>query len=200
MNTIFLNLRKNSFKLVLLLCLALPLGSCNSDDDKNEPVKETQDPLSGFLSAAGLTKSIDKINVYASEFGMAFIPTANGQITAITAKIPNSQSAMRITLWDKQTKTVLKTETIDVAAAGVESIKTVSGWMLEKNKEYMFTVNSKDWYSHTKSDGSAIIYPITVGDIKITNYGYANGTTQEMPTSMVSTYFGGDFSFKFQKD
>ncbi|MEO7991994.1 MAG: hypothetical protein ABI663_20755 [Chryseolinea sp.] len=70
---------------------------------------------------------------------------------------------------------------------------------LIKNKEYFITMNSNDYYYYTKTDGSDVSYPFTVGDIKITSYSYRNGADQVMPDTPETDYYAGDVSFKFQK-
>jgi len=204
MNTNFLNAKKNLLKFTLLACLALPVVSCSNDDDNNSPVNQNpmQDPLSGYLQAAGFTKSVDVKDSGIYEFGIEFVPTVDGKIKAITAKIPDVHPGMRIIIWDKATKTAIRTETIDVTSAGVEVSKEIAPLQLTKDKEYLFTFNSDDWYNHTKPDATATIYPFTVGDIKVTNYAFISSTASEtiFPTNLRNTYYAGDISFKFQKD
>ena len=95
--------------------------------------------------------------------------------------------------------TVLRTESIDMATAGVEVTKVITALSLVKDKEYFITFNSNDWYDHRKTDNSAVTYPFTVGDVKITGYSYANGAAQTIPNLPQTTYYAGDVSFKFQK-
>jgi len=209
MNKKFSNSKKSLLKFALLACLALPIVSCSSDDDSvavvaQPPVNQNplQDPLRGYLYAAGFTNALAMKNSGNYEFGIAFKPNVDGKIKAITAIIPDTHPGMRISIWDRAAGTVLRTETIDVTAAGVEVIKTIDDLQLIKDKEYMFTFNSDDWYNHTNPGNAATTYPLTVGDIKITDYGFISSTATEtlLPTNMRTTYYAGDISFKFQKD
>ena len=206
MKTIFSNAKKKVLTMTLLAALAIPMTSCSNDDNNvtQPPVNQNpiQDPLRGYLYAADFTKAVPVKNSGIYEFGIVFTPTVNGKIKAITAIIPDVHPGMKVTLWDYAAKTVIRTETIDVTTANVEAIKTIEDLPLVKDKEYMFTFNSDDWYNHTKQDGSATTYPLTVGDIKITNYGYITSSATEtiFPTNMRNTYYAGDISFKFQKD
>ncbi len=106
---------------------------------------------------------------------------------------------MRVTIWDKTAVVVLRSETIDVASANIEVIKTIASLDLVKGKEYFITMNSNDWYKHSKTNGKSIIYPITVGDIKITSYAYKTGVAQTIPNTELINNYAGDCSFKFQK-
>ena len=205
MKTNFLKTGKILLKLALLLSLSLSVTYCSKDDDPAptpvEPVlAPLQDPLAGYLTASGFSqKNVDNVNNGDYEFGYSFIPLVNGKMTAIVAKLPASRLAMRVTIWDKVTSAILRTETIDVATANVEVTKQITALDLVKDKEYFISMNSNDWYNRSKTDNSSVTYPFTVGDIKITSYAFGNGTSQTMPIASQTTYYAGDCSFKFQK-
>jgi len=186
------------------ICFAssLLLVSCSKDDPAPEPIvmEPEQNPLAGFLTATGFNQNtIEYINTGDYEFGFSFIPLVNGKMTAIVAKIPDTHTAMRVTIWDKLAGTVLRSETIDITTAGVEVTKAISALSLVKDKEYFITFNSNDWYDHRRTDSSSATYPFTVGDIKITSYAYHSGATQSLPNTTQTVYYAGDCSFKFQK-
>jgi hypothetical protein len=187
---------KKVLKISLLLCISLSLVNCSKKDD---PIAE-QDPLSGYLKAAGFDQKVTNyVNSADYEFGYSFIPLVDGKITAIVAKIPAVQNGVRVTIWDKTAGTVLRTESIDFATADVEVVKPINALALTKDKEYFITFNSNDWYEHKKTDGTNATYPFTVGDIKITGYSYKSGTTQTLPNVNPTNYYAGDCSFRFQK-
>ena len=201
----FLKTGKFLLTATLFLSLSLSVTNCSKDDDP-APVQPPvvlaplQDPLAGFLTATGFSqKTTTKIDIGDYEFGFSFIPLVNGKMTAIVAKIPDTRLAMRVTVWDKVAGTVLRTETIDIATTDVEVTKQITALDLVKDKEYFITFNSNDWYRRSKTDNSAVTYPFTVGDIKITSYAYIDGTTQTIPNFQINTYYAGDCSFKFQK-
>lgn len=204
MKTIFLKSRKNVLKMTLLASLALPIMSCSKDDDNNNVAPQNQNPvqdvLSEYLETAGFTSVTEYKNSTDYEFGISFKPTENGKITEISAKIPDTRTGLRITFWDKAAGTVIRSETIDITAAGEEVTKAISGLSVVKNKEYMFTFNSNDWYNHRTPDAADITYPIVSGDIDVTGYAYSSGTAQVMPTIKPNYYYAGDINFKFQKD
>lgn len=176
--------------------------ACSKDDSPAPTpiVYPLENPLTGFLSATGFNQtSTDQVDDGDYEFGFSFIPTVTGKITAVTVKIPDVHANLRVTIWDKTAGTVLRTETLDVATAGVQVTKEITALNLTKDKEYFISFNSNDWYNHKKSDNSAVTYPFTVGNIKITSYAYIYGTAQAMPNSSQTTYYAGDLSFKFQR-
>lgn len=188
-----------------LLCVALLSGaifSCSKDDDNSSstPAVTEQNPLPGFLTTTGFNqKTTNYVNSGDYEFGITFVPLANGKMTALMTKIPDVHTSMRVTIWDKTTATVLRTELIDVTSSGVEITKNITPLDLVKDKEYVLTYNSNDWYDRRKTDGSVVAYPVTVGDIKVLSYGYKSGTAQVLPDVFPLNYYAGDLTFKFVK-
>ncbi|WP_310557377.1 hypothetical protein [Flavobacterium sp.] len=208
MKTLKLEFSKNGFirKAVLLCAFGVATVftiSCSKDDPAPIPpvvLAPLQDPLAGYLAASGFDqKSTNQVNLTDYEFGYSFIPLVNGKMTAIVAKIPDVHAGMRVTVWDKVAGTVLRTETIDITAAGVEVTKAITPLDLVKDKEYFLTFNSNDWYDHRRTDNANVVYPFIVGDLKITSYSFTSGSTQTMPNSPQLSYFAGDCTFKFQK-
>lgn len=189
--------------LFTILSVALLTISCSSDDDKEEAVKYNEEnPLDAYMAGSGFSqKAVDVKNSGIYEYGFSFKPTVTGKINALVVKIPDVNAALRITLWDAATKTVIKSETINVPTANVTVEKAITPIALTKDKEYFFTVNSDDWINRTKTDGSAATYPITAGSIVITGYAYISSTASEtiFPTNARNTYYAGDMTFKFQQ-
>lgn len=189
--------------LFFLLSIALITFSCSSDDDKPEPIKYAEEnPLDAYMAGSGFSqKAVDVKNSGIYEYGFSFKPTVTGKINALVVKIPDVNPTLRITVWDAATKTVIKSEVINVATANVTVEKAITPIALTKDKEYFFTVNSDDWINRTKTDGSAATYPIVAGNITITGYAYISSTATEtiFPTNARNTYYAGDMSFKFQR-
>jgi hypothetical protein len=186
-----------------VLIISIFTISCSSDDDKPEAVKYAEEnPLDAYMAGSGFSqKAVDVKNSGIYEYGFSFKPKVNGKINSIIVKIPDVNTALRITLWDAAAKTVIKSETISVPTANVTVEKAIAAIQLTKDKEYFFTVNSDDWINRTKTDGSAATYPITAGNITITGYAYISSTASEtlFPTNARNTYYAGDMTFKFQQ-
>ena len=186
-------------RILAIFTLTVVLVSCSNDD--NPPAEtgyQEQNPLAGFLAASGFNQSISEVgNGLDYEYGIAFKPTVKGKITAIVAKLPDDVM-VGVTIWDKAAGTVYRDGILNVTQSGVEFTQPVD-IELEKNKEYMITINSNDWYRHAKSDNSNVAYPFALGDISITGYGYKSGTAQVMPDTFPLNFYSGDLSFKFQQ-
>ncbi|MFH6992092.1 hypothetical protein [Flavobacterium sp. FlaQc-48] len=185
-----------------ILSVALLTISCSSDDDKDSVTYDYENPLDLYMAASGFSqKAVDVKNSGIYEYGFSFKPTVTGKISSFFAKIPDVNTALRITLWDVATKTVIKSETMNISVANMAFEKTILPIQLVKDKEYFFSVNSDDWINRTKTDGSAATYPIVAGNITITGYAYISSTATEtiFPTNARNTYYAGDISFKFQR-
>lgn len=190
--------------ILTLFSVSIFAVSCSSDNDnKPDPVTyDSENPLEAYMSTSGFyQKALDQKNAGIYEYGFSFKPTVTGKINAIIVKIPDVNATLRVTLWDAATKTVIKSEMLNVATANVTVEKTITPIPLTKDKEYFFTVNSDDWINRTKADGSAATYPIVAGNITITGYAFISSTATEtlFPTNARNTYYAGDMTFKFQQ-
>ncbi|WES98538.1 hypothetical protein P2W68_02755 [Chryseobacterium arthrosphaerae] len=183
----------------MLLCFSA--ASCSKDDDEiiTPVMYAVENPLNKYHEAAGFTVTTNFINSGNYEFGLAFSPDVKGKMTAITVKLPDTNASLRVTVWDYTAKTVLRTETVNVTASNTLITKEISELALEKDKKYMITMNSNDWYKRSKPDNTNAVYPITAGNIKILEYKWGSGTAQTFPAMTSLDYNGGDLSFNFQQ-
>ncbi|WP_447635810.1 hypothetical protein [Flavobacterium microcysteis] len=177
--------------------LAILAISCSSDDSK--PSYPIENPLESYHTQAGFTTTENFVNVGSYEFGLAFSPNVKGVIKAITVKLPDANPALKVTIWDYNTKEVLKTETVNVATANTLVSHPITDLALEKDKKYMITMNSNDWYKRHKANNANATYPITAGNIKFLEYRWVGGATQTFPTNVSLDYNGGDLSFDFKR-
>lgn len=186
--------------LFTILFVAISITSCSSDDDKdNTPAFETENPLAVYYTQTGFSTVTNFINAGDYEFGLVFTPTVKGNIKAITLKLPEANPTLRVTIWDYASKAVLRSETLNVATADVQVTKEISVLGLEKDKKYLITMNSNDWYKKNKADLTNVTYPITAGNITFNEYRWISGTGQTFPTNVSANYNAGDLSFEFQQ-
>lgn len=195
----FLNV-KNYYKIFLFLFLTLAVTSCRKDDDEPAPIiYPEENPLAAYITSAGFSTTSNFINSGDYEFGLVFSPNVNGKIKAITAKLPDTNSNLRVSVWDYDAKTVLRTEIVNVTSANTVILKAITELPLVKDKKYLISMNSNDWYNREKPDGAAAAYPIAAGNIKFTEYLWKSGATQTFPTNIDASYYAGDLSFVFQQ-
>ncbi|KXH81094.1 DUF4082 domain-containing protein [Chryseobacterium kwangjuense] len=200
----FSALRSLSFK---SLCVLLTLNSiflttsCSKDDESiPEPIVYAEEnPLNKYHESTGFTTVSNFINAGNYEFGLVFSPNVKGKINAITVKLPDANPNLKVTIWDYTAKTVLRTEIVNVAASNTLLTKAIEAFPMEKDKKYMITMNSNDWYKKNKPDNSNAIYPITAGNIKFLEYRWIGTSSQTFPTNVSLDYNGGDLSFNFQQ-
>ncbi|GAA3725637.1 hypothetical protein GCM10022422_03590 [Flavobacterium ginsengisoli] len=188
-----------TFKSILIVLVAAVFTVSCSSDKEDKPTFKTENPLDAYYTATGFTTITNFINSGDYEFGLAFTPTVKGKIKAITLKLPATNPSVRVTIWDYTAKSVLRSETLNVATADVQVSKEISELALEKDKKYMITMNSNDWYKKNKADNSNVTYPIIAGNITFIEYRWISGTAQTFPTNVSANYNAGDLSFDFQQ-
>lgn len=185
--------------IIALLSIVLTI-SCSKDDDKDiAPEFKTKNPLEAYHLEAGFTKVANFINAGDYEFGLVFTPAVKGNMKAITLKLPAVNPSVRVTIWDYDSRAVLRSETLNVATADFLVKKEITILPLEKDKKYVITMNSNDWYKKSKPDDAAATYPIVAGNITFHQYLWLSGTSQTFPTNVSQNYNGGDLSFDFQQ-
>lgn len=196
----FLN-TKNFFKLMFFLVLSLSIFNCRSNDDEviPPPVYPVENPLAAYITNSGFSTSSNMVNVGDYEFGLVFSPNVTGKINAVTVQIPDANANLRVTIWDFDTQAVLRTEMLNVSAANTLITKTITELALVKDKKYLISMNSNDYYYKEKPGGASTTYPIVAGNIKFTGYQWKSGSTQTFPTTVDATYYAGDLSFVFQQ-
>lgn len=195
----FLNV-KNYYRVFLFLFLTLAVSNCRKDDDEPEPIVYAEEnPLAAYITNSGFSNSSNFVNSLDYEFGLVFSPNVNGKIKAITAQLPDTNANLRVTIWDFDTQAVLRTEVVNVSAANTLITKAIAEMPLVKDKKYLISMNSNDWYNREKPGGAATTYPITAGNIKFTGYLWKSGISQIFPTNVDATYYAGDLSFTFQQ-
>lgn len=188
---------KNHFTKTILVLLAITISSCSKDDG---PSYTEENFMNGFLSNSGFTATTAPIiNSGNFEFGLEFTPLVKGKITSLKVKLPDVNTALRVTIWDKSTATatVVRTETVNVSSADTEQSFDIADLELTANHQYAISMNSNDWYEHRRTGSTDATYPITSGNIRIDNYKWISGTTQASPTNIALNYYAGDVSFNF---
>lgn len=140
---------KNVLMILTLMIVFFSL-SCSKDEDDNPPqaaiVYNEENPLDKYHNLAGFTTTSNFVNSGNYEFGLTFSPNVKGKINALVVKLPDLNPNLKITIWDFDTKTVLRTEMVNVATVNTVVVKSIPEMMLEKDKKYVITMNSNDWY------------------------------------------------------
>lgn len=189
-------------KTILLFAITFSLFSCSKDDDSTPaPITYNEEnPLQEFLTATGFvnigTPTINELNY---ETGLEFTPLVKGKINTIIIKSPDTNSAMRVTIWDATTKTVLRTEIVNITTVNTNITKNISPLTLEKNKLYAITFSSNDYFLYRRPGNTDANYPVTSGNIRIERHLDSIQTEQTYPTNFPTNYYSGDLTFNFQQ-
>jgi hypothetical protein len=160
-----------------------------------------ENPLSGFLATTGYNQ-LSTVGNYPTKFeeGFSFKANVKGKINALVMKLPVANSSLRITIWDKATAAVLRTENVNVPTANTEATISISAFDIVKDREYLISMWTNDDYARSRTDNSAAAYPITVGNISILDCAYKLvATGQVFPNLSSAKFYYGDISFKFQQ-
>ena len=187
-------------KTIFLFAIIFSLFSCSKDDEATPVTYQEENPLIGYLTNGGINGAIiDVVDGTTSEVGNEFTPLVKGTIKAFVVSLPQSNANLRVTLWDATTKTVIRTEYINVVTAATTTTKNIEPIELQKDKKYAITMNSDDWYYRDKSNGSLITYPITSGNIRFDSFGFTDTPGLIYPIYFSNDYYNGDLSFIFQQ-
>ncbi len=187
-------------KTITLFVIIFSLFSCSKNDEPTPVTYQEENPLIGYLTNGGINGGIiDVVDGTTSEVGNEFTPLVKGKIKAFVVSLPQSNANLRVTLWDATTKTVIRTEYINVVTAATTTTKNIEPIELQKDKKYAITMNSDDWYYRDKSNGSLITYPITSGNIRFDSFGFTDTPGLIYPIYFSNDYYNGDLSFIFQQ-
>ncbi len=190
---------KNIFlKPLCLTLLGIFIMSCSKDDETASFQKENF--MAEYLALSQFDEDVtNNVNLGDFEFGVEFTPKAKGIITSIIVQSPDANNELRVTFWDAETKTPIRTETVNVETADTQFTFSINELAVQKDKKYMITMNSDDWYRRSKTNNEAIVYPLEVGNLEINSYGYFNGSEQTYPNNFQTNYYAGDLSFDFER-
>jgi hypothetical protein len=190
-------------KLILVAVLFTAIfASCKKDSAPAviPPVVYVEEnPLAGFLSTTGYNQ-LSAVSNYVTKYeeGFSFKANVKGKINALVMKLPVANSSLRITIWDKATATVLRTENVNVPTANTEATIAISPFDIVKDQEYFISMWTNDDYVRSRTDNTAATYPIISGNISILSCGYKSVASGQVFPNIISTkYYYGDISFKF---
>ena len=134
-----------------------------------------------------------------AQVGMSFTPLVKGKINAIVVKIPSVNNNLKVAIWDKQTRAKLRVEYLNVTSANSFITKEITPLELTKDKEYVITMFSDDYYARNRTDNAVGEFPVISGNIKMTKSVSGEGETELFPLGGSSNQYFGDCSFNFQR-
>lgn len=190
-----------TLSIMLFFAVAMATTSCKKED-KTPIIYGEENPLNGFLSQLFyLQETYNWVNEPSgiAQLGMSFKPLVNGKINALVVKIPSTNNNLKIIIWDKATKAKLRVETMNITTSNTTTTKEITPLVLTKNKEYVITMFSDDYYARNKTDNTVGEFPITSGNFQMTGSITGNGDTELYPLGGSGNQYFGDCSFNFQR-
>lgn len=186
-------MKKLVYTLLIALGATTVFFSCGYEPERKE---ETTNFLTEYLEKAGFV-IMDSAHYEVFEFGLNFQTTTPGTIEKIFIRLPQDETNIRVTLWDGN-GTILRTITVAEVEAHQGKWQQIEPLALQADHAYAITLNSTDWYRYEHPDYAPAVYPITIGNIKITSYVFASGAAQLLPATVSPTHYAGDLSFAFK--
>ncbi len=194
---------KNLKLIPFIMLIAIAITSVSCKKDKAEPIiYGEENPLNGCLAQLGyFQESYTWINEIGgiAQVGMTFTPLVKGKINALVVKIPAVNNALKVIIWDKTTKAKLRVETVNITTANTTITKEITPLELSKDKEYVITMFSDDYYARNRTDNAVGTFPVTDGNVKMIQSITGAGDTELYPLSGSGNQYFGDCSFNFQR-
>lgn len=183
-------------RLMLLLMATSILLSCKKDERTVE-----EQPLAGYLKETNFTEEVALFDDNRPiEMGMRFKVLKPGHIKALTLRLPFERSDVRISLWDADQQTLLKSFTVAKAAAATEVVLPIAAYALAVGKGYTLSMRTTASYVRYKKDMTAATHPVVVGHISFSGFSwkYAETATLSYPDILQLDQYGGYLSFVFE--
>jgi hypothetical protein len=161
-----------------------------------------ESPMSAFLSKSTFSANepLRQQSVPSDEIGYTFSPKKNGKISELSAKIPNTDNDLPITLWDETTHLVLKTIHLNVIASDIETREAITPIPVIAGHKYVISMNTRNSYDYQNADNGNS-YPTTVCNIDIINANYNGGFGTAYPGTIVAnTKFRAFVNFTYTAD
>lgn len=171
---------------------------CSDDDDDNSPSEVNF--LNTYLALTQFNENSDEVfDDGPYEFGLYFRVAVDGDMERISLRLPEDRDDVRVTVWNVDTQTVMRTEMIDVEA-GLTKTVNIDDIDLTTGTQYAITMNGDSYYYRYADDDQIPTYPITAGNVIIDSYRYIFGAEQVLPEQIATDYYAGDLGFTFDPD
>lgn len=189
--------------ILLIFTFGSILISCNKEDAATTAIPtvyQEENFLDGYLAISQFNQmNTPNVGSVIFEAGLEFSPLVKGKIKSLVVKLPEINNSLKITLWDKYTETVIKTETVNVEVANKVFVFDINDIELTKNKSYLISFTTSSYFFRRKTDSSNANYPIISGNIRVD--GFKSSLSLSIFPSSLNTFneYAGDLSFNFQQ-
>lgn len=156
-------------KTILLFAIIFSLFSCSKDDEPaSTPIVE-ENPIEKFLTDNNLKESVNLSvnNSMSYELGYSFVPLKDGKINSITLNLPDNNNNILISLWDYNGHSKLFEKTVNYSSSYNTQLFKIDSYPLIKNKRYMISMYTNDYYVYYRNNLSMPTFPFTVNNINM---------------------------------
>jgi hypothetical protein len=205
-NPLNLTIMKSIKVTLFSLAILFSFFSCEKKEDTTPTptpkVYAEENFLQGFLIDGGFLAPT-AVNASLNEFGFKFIPRVKGKMNSVVVKIPVAGS-VGVRIWDLTTGARIGEEIFTVPTANADFTKTITPIALTKDRAYAITMYAYDYYKYQRT---STVYPITVGNITISNFDQSVAGTATSLSGFVGSFsdvfigntINGNVSFNFQQ-
>lgn len=187
--------------LIPFLAIIITTLSCSKKDDTPEKVDYPEEnPLALFLDKTGFNQQTKNlVDIIYAEQGFKFKPKVKGLIKAVTCKIPNNSTNIRVNIWNADTKAILRTIIIPKATPHITVRQEIDPLEILPAETYVISFNENDVYTHERTDRGNAVFPVDAENITILGVQFKYGQLQEFPHLTVANSYWGDVSFVFKR-
>jgi hypothetical protein len=186
----------------IVTVFAISITSCKKSNNTEPVIFPEELPYDNFITSVAQNATIQSVpnSSYSFEVGVAFKATVKGQIRTLYVKIPDTSNSISVTIWDKNSYTNLFRTSIAVTAANTVKALDIPLFNIEKDKEYVISMRTNDYYVRRKTGTTLISYPITSGNIIYLATMVNTNPGQAFPGIFSDqSFYYGDVYFKFQQ-
>ena len=157
-------MKSNPLFACIVLCIVASFGAC-----KKEAVQVEESPFYNYFQLADIVIDTTKVPTVDWEYGFVFSPLKSGKITKLGVRLPVAGS-YTAKLWNLKTKTVLATQTVNLAAENGSAFKEFAAISVQKNDSLGISVVSNNFYRIQNKNAAAFQFPQVINNIRILSF------------------------------
>jgi anaerobic ribonucleoside-triphosphate reductase len=145
----------------------------------NKPSTEVfiaENPIDSFLMSTGYNQKDSAVYFDKPwEMGFTFTPMVEGNISALTIKLPELNHSLRVSIWDANTFKILQSEIVDIKTANTNYSISIEPLQLIKFNNYIISFLTKDVFVKSRLDKKGAKFPVRCGNVDITSINLSDG-------------------------
>lgn len=169
----------------LLLASLMSLNGCQKSENE---VKPAETPITSFVTSETALKA-NTVTSGPWELGITFSPSVAGKITQVGSRMFDPGN-YRVTLWDNDTKQILRQKTIAQTAPNALTMVDIEPLPVAVSKKLTLSINSQSDGVNKKvvllyKEGQPDFMPFAKGNILFYNTSYRQTATALFPEQTI---------------